>query len=408
MNILYIDHYAGSKSMGMEFRPYYLGMIWTEMGHNVTIVGSSFSHLRMCQPIINGPVTAENLDGLDYLWIKGIKYAGNGFGRLLNVLQFLFGLFFYQKKILEKSQPDVVIASSTYPMDIWPAKYLAKSSNARLVFELHDVWPQSLTEIAGLSKYHPLVIFAGMAERTVYSAADRVVSILPAVHEHCSSLGFDTTNLTIVPNGIVIDDWSLNDASLPEKISTAVSDMRLKGHMIVCYTGAHGAPNELENLINAAELLRNEAISFLMVGGGHLKLELEELVATKKLDNISMCESIPKLAIPKLLALVDVGFIGAKKRPIYKHGISPNKIADYMMAEIPVICAIEAGNDLVKEANCGYSIAPSNAEALASTILHMDSIGHSKRKIMGQRGKQYVLRHYNYVTLAKKFMEAFK
>jgi glycosyltransferase involved in cell wall biosynthesis len=167
-------------------------------------------------------------------------------------------------------------------------------------------------------------------------------------------------------------------------------------------------PNELENLINAAELLRNENISFLLVGEGHLKSELKDLVETKKLDNISMCESIPKSFMPKLLRSVDVGFIGAKNRPIYKHGISPNKIADYMMAEIPVISAIEAGNDPVKEADCGCSVAPSNPEALASTILYMDSIGQSERKIMGQRGKEYVLQNYSYDILAKKFVEAFK
>tara|TARA_B100001063_G_scaffold106948_1_gene99821 strand:- start:30 stop:218 length:189 start_codon:yes stop_codon:yes gene_type:complete len=61
-------------------------------------------------------------------------------------------------------------------------------------------------------------------------------------------------------------------------------------------------------------------------------------------------------------------------------------------------------NVLFKKQILAYELA----EALASTILHMDSIGQSKRKIIGQRGKQFVLRHYSYVTLAKKFMEAFK
>lgn len=405
MNILYIDHYAGSKKMGMEFRPYYLGKIWTEMGHNVTIVGSSFSHLRVSQPIINGPLTIENVDGLNYIWVKGIKYVGNGFGRLLNMMQFLFGLFYFQKNILAQSQPDVVIASSTYPMDIWPAKYMAKICDARLVFELHDVWPQSLTEIAGLSRLNPFVILAGIAERTVYSSADRVVSMLPAIHDHCARLGFDTSNLTIIPNGIVFNDWSLNENLLPPQIKTAISEMKLRGDMIVCYAGAHGVPNDLENLINAADLLRNEKISFLLVGDGHLKPELTQLVKSKKLNNISMCETILKPMIPKLLELVDVGFIGAKNQPIYRHGISPNKMADYMMAEIPIICAIKAGNDPVTEANCGYTVTPSDPEVLTSAILDIHSIGHLERKTMGRRGKEYALQNYSYDTLARKFIE---
>ena len=408
MNILYIDHYAGSKNLGMEFRPYYLGKIWMEMGHNVTIVGSSFSHLRVRQPIIDGPLTTEKLDGLNYVWIKGIKYVGNGFGRLLNMIQFLFGLFFYRKKILANSQPDVVIASSTYPMDIWPSKFMAQSCDALLVFELHDVWPQSLTEIAGLSRFNPLVILAGMAERAVYSSADRVVSMLPAIHGHCTRRGFDTSNLTIIPNGIVFNDWSMNETFLPKQITTAISDMKSRGDMIVCYAGAHGVPNDLENLINAADLLRNEKISFLLVGDGHLKSELAKLVKLKKLNRISMCEIISKSMIPKLLELVDVGFIGAKNRSIYSHGISPNKMADYMMAEIPIICAIKAGNDPVREASCGYTVTPSNAEALTSAILDINSIGQLERKLMGRRGKEYALQNYNYATLAKKFIEVLK
>ena len=382
MNILYINHYAGSKNMGMEFRPYYLGKKWLEMGHNVTIVASSFSHLRVCQPIIHGALTTEKVDGLNYVWIKGIKYLGNGFGRLLNMMQFLFGLFYFYKSILAESQPHVVIASSTYPMDIWPAKYIANSCDARLVFELHDVWPQSLTEIAGLSRFNPLVILAGMAEKTVYSSADHVVSMLPAIHNHSATLGFDTSNITIVPNGIVFDDWFKSKILLPQEIKKVISDMRSRGHMIVCYAGAHGIPNDLENLINAADLLKNDKVSFLMVGKGNLKPQLVQLIKSKNLTNISMCDAISKSAIPKLLKLVDVGFIGAKNRPIYSHGISPNKIADYMMAEIPIICAIKAGNDPVLESKCGYTVAPSDPEALTSAILDIHSVGHLERKSM--------------------------
>ncbi|MDC0162449.1 glycosyltransferase family 4 protein [Paracoccaceae bacterium] len=408
MNILYINHYAGSKNMGMEFRPYYMGKIWLEMGHNVTIVGSSFSHLRVSQPNIDGSLSTEKVDGLNYVWIKGIKYVGNGFGRILNMMQFLFGLFFFQKNIVAQSQPDVVIASSTYPMDIWPAKYIAQICDARLVFELHDVWPQSLTEIAGLSRFNPLVILSGIAERAVYSSADRVISMLPAINDHCAGLGFDTSNLTIVPNGIVFDDWSKNEVLLPDEIISAITDMRFRDHMIVCYAGAHGIPNDLENLINAADLLRNDKVSFLLVGDGNLKTELAKLINLKNIDNISMCKTVSKSMIPQLLELVDVGFIGAKNRSIYNHGISPNKMADYMMAEIPIICAIKAGNDPVTEASCGYTVTPSNPKALSCVILEMQSIGHTERKLMGRRGKEYALQNYGYATLAKKFMDALK
>lgn len=409
MKILYINHYAGSKKMGMEFRPYYLSKIWTKIGHKVTIVGSSFSHLRVQQPVVNFPISSDVIDGINFLWIKCYRYAGNGYGRLVNISQFLFGLFYYRKQILDKSRPDVIIASSTYPMDIWAAKYLARISKARLVFELHDVWPQSLTEIAGLSRFHPMVIIAGLAEKTVYNSADTIISMLPGIHSHCKEFGFNTANLTIVPNGIVIEDWSIDELNFfPEEILNSISEARAKDHLIVCYAGAHGEPNALENLINAAEILKNKPISFILVGDGNIKIDLEKLVESKCLNNIAMFKGISKNLIPKLLHMVDIGFIGAKDRPIYKHGISPNKIADYMMAQLPIICAINSGNNPVKEAKCGIIVSPEDPEELASAITYIDSIGIDKRRLLGKMGKDFVIKNYAYEALAKKFLTALK
>ena len=47
MNILLINHYAGSPDLGMEFRPYYMAKEWQKAGHHVRIVGGSFSHLTL-------------------------------------------------------------------------------------------------------------------------------------------------------------------------------------------------------------------------------------------------------------------------------------------------------------------------------------------------------------------------
>ena len=50
MNILYLEHYAGSPEMGMEFRPYYLSREWVKAGHSVHIVAGDYSHLRRKNP----------------------------------------------------------------------------------------------------------------------------------------------------------------------------------------------------------------------------------------------------------------------------------------------------------------------------------------------------------------------
>ena len=134
MNIIYIDHYAGSTRHGMEFRPFFMAKRWVREGHQVTMVASSYSHLRNKNPDMKGRKTlVETMDGVRYFWINGPSYEGNGMGRIRNMMSFLRGLKRYQVEICAHGRPDVVIASSTYPLDIYPAKKMAEHYGAMLI-----------------------------------------------------------------------------------------------------------------------------------------------------------------------------------------------------------------------------------------------------------------------------------
>lgn len=125
MNILIINHYAGNPKIGMEFRPYYLAKEFIKMGHSVSIIGASFSHLRNIQPPVKKDLSREITDGIAYYWIKTPSYGGN-IQRILNILVFVIKLYFYANKISKLLEPDLVIASSTYPLDIYPSKKISK------------------------------------------------------------------------------------------------------------------------------------------------------------------------------------------------------------------------------------------------------------------------------------------
>ena len=144
MNIILINHYAGSNRHGMEYRPYFMAKRWVQAGHQVTIVAASFSHLRSLNPDMEGkPTREEMIDGVRYFWIRCPEYKGNGMGRIRNMLTFLAGLYRYQAQITAQGKPDAVIASSTYPLDIYPARHIAKKNGAKLIYEVHDLWPLS-------------------------------------------------------------------------------------------------------------------------------------------------------------------------------------------------------------------------------------------------------------------------
>ena len=122
MNILYLNHYAGSPRHGMEYRPYYLAREWVRVGHRVTVVAANFSHVRARQP----QAGQDNVDGITYHWLPTPTYQGNGLGRVKNIWSFLRQVWQLAPTLVTACQPAVVIASSTYPMDIWVARRLAR------------------------------------------------------------------------------------------------------------------------------------------------------------------------------------------------------------------------------------------------------------------------------------------
>ena len=70
MKVLYIDHYAGSETMGMEFRPYYLSKAWQESGIETTILTADYSHLRKMNPEIIQDLDEDIIDGSKFVFLR--------------------------------------------------------------------------------------------------------------------------------------------------------------------------------------------------------------------------------------------------------------------------------------------------------------------------------------------------
>jgi glycosyltransferase involved in cell wall biosynthesis len=402
MRLLLINHYAGSPRHGMEFRPFYLAREWVRAGHEVTIVAASHSHVRAVQPELGGAPREEWIDGVRYRWLPTPTYGGNGVGRLRNILSFLHQVRGDAWRLTRELRPDAVIASSTYPMDVWVARKLARLAKAKLVYEVHDLWPLSLIELSGMSPCHPFALLCAKAEADAYRDADRVVSMLPCVHQHMASRGLDLAKLHIVPNGFSPEEWVGEGAELDGVLAAHLAS--LAGRTVVGYAGSMGAPNALGVLLDAAERLQGQPLAFVLVGSGH---EAEALRArAAALPNVACFPPIPKAQIPTLLRHFDIAYIGWQRTPIYRFGIAPNKLIDYLMAERPVLHSVEAGNDPVAEAGAGLTVAPQDAQAVAEGLLTLAALPPAERAAMGQRGRAFAMAHHAYPVLAQRFIEA--
>jgi glycosyltransferase involved in cell wall biosynthesis len=406
LRLLLVNHYAGSLRHGMEFRPFYLAREWRRLGHAVLVVAASQSHLRSVAPRVQGASAREQIDGVDYLWLRTPAYRGNGAGRVFNIAVFCLRLAARARQLAREFRPDVVIASSTYPMDIWPARRIARIAGARLVHEVHDLWPLSPVELGGMSPRHPFIRVCQAAEDTACREADVVVSMLPRVHEHLRARGLDLRKLHIVPNGVLVDEWSAPAAPLDVALAAHIDAARAEGRAVVVYAGAHGIANALDSLLDAAALLRDEPFAFVLVGDGAERARLAARVDAERLANVRLFEPIAKGQIPSLLARADIAYVGLQRVPIFRFGIAPNKLMDYMMAGCAVLCAIEAGNDPVAEADCGLTVQAESASAIADGLRRLAALAPAERAAMGARGRDYVRRHHDWPVLARRFVEA--
>ena len=406
MNILYLNHYAGSPVHGMEFRPYCLAREWVRAGHRVQMLAAGYSHVRARQPEVGDTPRDDVIEGIAYRWYPTPRYVGNGLGRAKNIASFLRQVWRDTPRLVRELKPDVVIASSTYPLDIWVARRLARRAGAKLVHEVHDLWPLSPIELSGMSKWHPFAMLCQWAENTACRDADAVVSMLPKVHEHMAAHGLDLRKLTIVPNGIAPDEWAQPALPLRDDAQQAIDTARAAGRRVVGYAGSMGQPNALDTVLDAAALLRDDALQFVLVGDGHERMRLAQRIADERLSSVTLLPPIPKAEVPSLLAQLDVAYIGWQRMPIYRFGIAPNKLMDYMMAGCVVLHSVEAGNDPVAESGCGLSVAPGDAQAVADGLRRLAALPPSERQAMGQRGRDLVQAHHTYPVLAQRFLEA--
>jgi glycosyltransferase involved in cell wall biosynthesis len=408
MNILLVNHYAGSIYHGMEYRPYYLAQEWVKAGHQVTIIASDYSHVRTNQPTIKQPIEEENIDGITYVWIKTPEYNENGVKRFLNMLSFVRKLSAHAQQISETYKPDVVIASSTYPLDIYPAKKIAKRSKAKLIFEVHDLWPLSPKELGNMPWYHPFILVMQKGENDAYRYADKVVSLLPKADEHMIQHGMAPDKFVYIPNGIVVSDWEESVESIPEQHKELIEQLRKEYKFLVGYAGTHGIANALEDLVSAAEQLKDEPLAFVLVGKGSEKEHLIELASRKGVKNLYFLPPINKKSIPDFLEKMDALYIGWNRSPLYKFGVSPNKLLDYLMAAKPIVHAIDAGNDLVKESKSGLSVEPESPSQIAQAVKTLASTPLSQRIEMGKNGREFCLTHHDYNILANNFLDMMK
>lgn len=404
MNLLIINHYAGSPYYGMEYRPYYLAKEWIKQGHIVTIIAASYSHLRQVQPDIKKDFQEEIIDGIKYVWFNSPKY-NSALSRIYNILSFTLKLCINSKKISKLYNPNVVIASSTYTLDNIPAYKISRLTGAKYIYEIHDLWPLSPMIIGGYSKHHPFVKIMQFGEDYAYKHVDRVISLLWNSEEHCLERGLGIGKFKCIPNGYNPEEWTIDSIyqELPNEHQKVFSELKTK--FIVGFAGGFVASGALMTLLESANKCKAYTdIHFVLVGKGNEEHKLKNYVVSHKLTNVTFLPSIPKILIPSLIKNFSVGYYGGVHSILHQYGTSANKMTDYMLSSIPIIQAIDEPNSFVEQVGCGIRTEAENENQVTDAIINIYNLSAEQRLEMGKRGKNFAINNLKWSTLASNFL----
>ena len=408
MNILLINHYAGSSYYGMEFRPYYLAREWVKQGHEVTILGASFSHLRQHNPEVKKDFQEEDVDGIKYVWFKTPAYGGS-LARIRNIMTFVWKLSTHVKKIARLYRPDLVIASSTYPIDNFPAYKIAKASRAKYTYEVHELWPLSPMLIGGYSKYHPFIMIMQYGENYAYRHVDKVVSLLWNAEGHCKEHGLAGGKFICVPNGYNPEEWTEDKFLQPLPEEHQKTFVELKGKTIVGFAGGFAASGALDTVLKAADVLRGrEDLHFVLVGKGPEEANYRKFIDEKGLKNVTLLPAVPKELVPSVLSHFDIMPICGGHSPLHQYGTSPNKLTDCMLSSLPIIYSVDEPGCLVERVGCGYRVEAENIEEMVEAITKLSDMPAEERREMGRKGMTYAHENLKWSILAEEFVDIFK
>lgn len=405
--IWYCHHYAGAPSLGMSYRPYYLTREFYNAGHNAYIISADSHHLLQKTATQNVGVKLNKIDGVNFIQLKTWRYKGNGLSRMLNMLSYAIRIGLHKKHIETiTGKPDVIIVSSAHLFHYPVLERIAKTYGATLIFEVRDLWPLSLIEILKLNRFNPLIMWLARIERRGYRNAHHVVSLLDAAFPYMASKGLVKNKFHVIPNGASVGLFKTHGA-LSLSVADYINKLKKQNLFLLGYAGALGSPNAMEYLVAAMALIaeKNLPIHCVIVGDGGLKIQLESEAVRLNLNNISFLPAIPKFEIPAFLSQMDVLYLGWNAANLYKYGVSPNKMFDYMMAGKPII---ESGNikeSIIHKFGCGIQCEASNPIAIADAIVNMHLKTNEELHFIGNLGKTAVETFYDYKILARQYMD---
>jgi glycosyltransferase involved in cell wall biosynthesis len=399
----YISQYSIPSKYGMGTRHFYLSEEFIKRDWKVSVISASYNKFFEAAnkfPPSTSTYNFEDINGVNVCWVKGMKYKKNeGIGRIISWLIFTWRLFFLPLK--KFSKPDVIILSSLSLPPIIAAYYYKKRFNCKLIFEIRDIWPQTLIDVGKYSPKNPLIRVLGWMEKLAYTKADHITATMPAADRHIRKVISKDFKFKCIPQGIS-NDQIFSGEKLEDNF---VKKYIPQEGFIIGYAGTLGKSNALETIVEAVkEISKTQPdIHLVFLGEGPYKSELVKLA--EGFTSISFAPKIPKNKVGSFLENCTVLYDSVKSVPLYDYGLSRNKWMDYMLSGKPMLVSYTGYLSLINEADCGIVVPSEDKEFLIAAIKNMYNMSREDLLNMGKRGREFVIENRTFEKLADQYLK---
>jgi glycosyltransferase involved in cell wall biosynthesis len=338
----------------------------------------------------------QNWEGLTIHRVWLYAASGSNLKRLLSYASFcltcLFGL-------MRAAKPDYIFVDSPPLFLGLPGWLAAKCWRVPLIFNVADLWPDSVRDL-GVMRDGPLVNLAYRLERWIYRHSTVVTAVTEGIRNSLlRSKGLPAEKVLFLPNGV---DTTLFQPSPPDE--ALKKRLGLAGKKIALYAGNHGYAGAVEQILYAAELLRNEpTFHFLLIGEGPEKQKLIEMAANLGLSNVTFHGQVPLEAMPAFVSISDMAIVTLRKSQVMA-GARPAKAFVMMAGGKPIVLAAEGeAARLIQAAGAGIVVPPEDHESIANAIRSL--LRHPRVAAeMGASGRAFVISNFQWSALVRNWI----
>jgi colanic acid biosynthesis glycosyl transferase WcaI len=405
MKILYVSQYFPPEMGAPSARVSELSRFWAASGHDVTVLTGFPNHPTGVVPEawrrklwrLTMTERSEQVRVVrTWLWPLPNRKLWE---RLLNYSSFCISAI---ARGLLLDEPDCVIGTSPQLLAGVAACVIARAWRVPFIFEVRDLWPESLVAVGVSGRQSLLFRLVGLVARVLYRTADHIVVVSPAFADRLEGdWHVPHDKISVVINGVRTDLFN------PQVDGTALrAKLHLDDKFVVSFIGTIGNAHGVSMLVETARRLlpSHPNVLFLVVGEGAEKGSLRALVKDSGLSSFVILDAQPRARIPELIRASDVCLVLLRKAEIFKTVI-PTKMLEFMACGRPVLLAVEGvAQSIVESAVAGLCVPPEDPSALADavmTLFHDENL----RTNLGENGHRFIASHMSRTQTATDYIE---